>query len=33
VSIVKREKLLMSQALPFGPFLILSGLSFVIGGA
>ncbi len=33
VSIVKRERLLMSQALPFGPFLILSGLSFVIGGA
>ena len=32
-SIVRRERLLMNQALPFGPFLILSGLSFVIGGA
>jgi leader peptidase (prepilin peptidase)/N-methyltransferase len=32
-SAVKREKLLMNQALPFGPFLLLSGLGFVIWGA
>ncbi len=33
VSVVKREKLLMNQALPFGPFLLLSGLSFILWGA
>lgn len=33
VSVVKREKLLMHQALPFGPFLLLSGLCFILWSA
>ncbi|WP_114689378.1 prepilin peptidase [Polynucleobacter necessarius] len=29
-SIVKREGLTLNQAFPFGPFLLLSGLGFVV---
>lgn len=32
-STLKREKISMNQALPFGPFLILSGLGILIWGA
>ena len=30
-AVIKRQNLTMNQAFPFGPFLLLSGLGFVVG--